>query len=687
MFPLFMLVALLLGNVSGSYAGSATSSSKEGATSLTLKSAILYQNDGNWTAHAGTPSSILFLDPKTEIEAKEICAQNGEVLLDAQELKKFQTPLQYQTYIGAISPDEQFWTSGSNSPRTFIISQKKTRRFICTNSAPLVDTVDAPFYSFPKVNVSSNGTTYMGVRDHMAYRFLGIPFALQPVNDLRLAYPIQWYTNETNYVLNATTYGPTCPANGGYFDGNSYGLNPWGNSEACLLMNIFTPYLPGVDDSDPGNLKPVMFWLHGGGGTATDATYDGASLTSRSDVVLVSINWRGSNFGDISFNDGYVDGNYGIADIVAGLQWVHDHIREFGGNPDSVTVFGQSAGGESVMNMVRSPKAAGLFTAAILHSAALGPAVTQEEVANATVPAVKEVCGDAIGAERLSCLRNLSLDEFMNNITWTVGESYDNVDTGAIVDGIWIAGQSVAAAREGKLNRVHFMSGSMPEEGESLLGTMILQNATDFNETLWSLAGSQYPDDWPPLVEESGAWNNGSNPINAYNNTINAFTTVHLTCPGEQFIKAAYEANAFKSYYYYNNLRAYALSYYDPYDSCTFPVGEPDALYYRCHSGDLYEVFGSYYIFDQPVRTPDDIGHTNLQQDMWGSFAWTGNPNPSKEYLKARGYEGSLAVFEKFSWDSFDGSASINLDYPRPYMSGLPWAEKCGVVEELYRLP
>jgi len=62
-------------------------------------------------------------------------------------------------------------------------------------------------------------------------------------------------------------------------------------------MNIFTPYLPGKEHADPATLKPAMFWLHGGGGTAMDATFDGASLTSRSDVVLVSINNRGGNFG------------------------------------------------------------------------------------------------------------------------------------------------------------------------------------------------------------------------------------------------------------------------------------------------------------------------------------------------------------------------------------------------------
>lgn len=83
------------------------------------------------------------------------------------------------------------------------------------------------------------------------------------------------------------------------------------------------------------------------------------------------------------------------------------------------------------------------------------------------MPAVQAVCGDAIGAERLACLRSLSVDEFMSNISWSVGSGYDNYDDGAIIDGIWIANNDVAAAKNGELNRIHFMSGSMPDEGQS----------------------------------------------------------------------------------------------------------------------------------------------------------------------------------------------------------------------------
>ncbi|KAH8660096.1 carboxylesterase [Xylariales sp. PMI_506] len=683
-FALMQLATILVG-VTGLRA--AAISSRGDSATVTQRSAVLYQNNGNWTAHAENPSAILFFDPVSFTDAQDICASNGESLINESDLETFKLPLQYQAYLGSISASEKYWVASSSA------SDCQVRPFICTNTAPYVAEVQAPFYSFPKVGVLSNGTTYVGVRDHLAYRFLGLPYALQPVGDLRLAYPIEWYTNETNYVLNATTYGPTCPASGGYYDGNTYGLNPWGNSEACLLMNIFTPYLPGSQNPDNKTLKPVLFWLHGGGGTAMDATFDGASLASRSDVVLVSINWRGSNFGSLSFNDGFVDGNYGIADIVMGLQFVRDHIKAFGGDPDKVTVFGQSAGGESAMAIVKSPKANGLFWAAILMSAAIGPAVTQEEVSNVTVPAVAKVCGDAVGAERLACLRALPLDEFMSNITWSVAPGWRNVDSGAIIDGVWIANNSVAAAKAGQLNRIHYMMGSMPEEGESLLGTNIYPNATDFNTTLYSVAGTNtnsnsYPEDWPPLVESSGLWTNGSDPINAYNMTINAYTTVHLTCPGQQFLHAAYQYNAFESIYYYNNLRAYALSFYNPWGLCSFPVGEPNTPYYRCHSGDLYQVFGSYQIFDLPVRTPDDIGHSNLQQDLWGAFARTGNPNPDKDYLEARGYAGALALFDRVQWPQFNGSSgAINLDYPNPSIGALPWADKCSVVQELYQVP
>jgi carboxylesterase type B len=128
-----------------------------------------------------------------------------------------------------------------------------------------------------------------------------------------------------------------------------------------------------------------LFWIHGGGntqGTGADATFDGGPLVSRTDAVVVTIDHRLNIFGYLGL-DSAVPGNYAIADKVAALQWVHDNIAAFGGDPARVTVFGQSAGGFSVIELVKAPQAKGLFAAAISQSGGDGP-VQNYTVAAAT---------------------------------------------------------------------------------------------------------------------------------------------------------------------------------------------------------------------------------------------------------------------------------------------------------------
>jgi len=130
--------------------------------------------------------------------------------------------------------------------------------------------------------------------------------------------------------------------------------------------------------------------------------------------------------------------------------------------------------------------------------------------------------------------------------------------------------------------------------------------------------------------------------------------------------------------------RAYALSYYNPYALCTFPVGDAQP-YYRCHSGDLYEVFGTYHIFDQPLREAADIQYTTLVQDMWGAFARTGNPNPEIAYLEARSYDTTVAVLGRenaFVWPEYTTEAPelALLDYPDLSTGPLPDLERCKVI-------
>ena len=161
-------------------------------------------------------------------------------------------------------------------------------------------------------------------------------------------------------AASATAYGSQCAQGGNT------------GSEDCLFLNVWTPYLPNPN-SVPAkkNLRPVGVWIHGGaftGGTANDATFDGANIVSRGDMVMVAINYRLSTLGFLALKDGKTNGNYGLADQITALEWVRANIQNFGGDPDRVTIFGQSAGAGSVRALIASPKAAGKFSSAIMLS-------------------------------------------------------------------------------------------------------------------------------------------------------------------------------------------------------------------------------------------------------------------------------------------------------------------------------
>ncbi len=144
-------------------------------------------------------------------------------------------------------------------------------------------------------------------------------------------------------------------------------------SEDCLFLNVWTR---GLGD---GGRRPVMVWLHGGGfraGSGSSATYDGVNLCNGGDVVVVTINHRLNIFGsaylaELAGDDFAASGCTGMLDIVAALEWVRDNIEAFGGDPDRVTVFGESGGGRKVSTLLAMPDAKGLFHRAIIQSGAV----------------------------------------------------------------------------------------------------------------------------------------------------------------------------------------------------------------------------------------------------------------------------------------------------------------------------
>lgn len=189
--------------------------------------------------------------------------------------------------------------------------------------------------------------------------YRGIPFALPPVGDLRWRAP-QPATNWDG-VLEANRFAPG-PIQGGN--------PPSGKSEDCLYLNIWTPA------KSAGDRIPVLVWIYGGGfgaGATSERNYSGENLAKKG-VVLVSIAYRVGQLGFLAHPElsaeapSHTSGNYGLLDMIAGLQWVRKNIAAFGGDPNKVTIFGESAGGIAVSMLCASPLAKDLFHGAISQS-------------------------------------------------------------------------------------------------------------------------------------------------------------------------------------------------------------------------------------------------------------------------------------------------------------------------------
>ena len=219
----------------------------------------------------------------------------------------------------------------------------------------------APQDSGPVVKIESG--RIRGVSSDGINIFKGIPYARPPVGLLRWRPPQPaegWLE-----IRPATEYGHDCMQNPFPGDAAPLQTKP---SEDCLYLNVWAPA-----NADHKSL-PVMFWIHGGGfvnGGSSPAVYSGAAFAKKG-VVFVSINYRLGRFGFFAFpalrEEGDPMGNYGYMDQIAALKWVKANIAAFGGNPNKITVFGESAGGGSVNMLLTSPLAHGLFQQAMVES-------------------------------------------------------------------------------------------------------------------------------------------------------------------------------------------------------------------------------------------------------------------------------------------------------------------------------
>ena len=445
----------------------------------------------------------------------------------------------------------------------------------------------------PVVSVTGGLVRGVALEDGKGAVFKGVPFAEPPLGMLRWREPqpvVGWGED----VREAYESGPPAaqPAQG------------WNNADAaagsedCLYLDVWTPSVRSAAH------LPVMVWIHGGANVAGaggfDPLYDGRALIGHG-VVLVVVEYRLGVFGFFSHPEltlespHHASGNYGLMDQVAALQWVHDNIANMGGDPDNVTLFGQSAGSMDVLALMASPLARGLFQKAIAESgpSALGPhgpAATLATTEQAGVALAAKLNAPATGT--LAYLRSLATDTLLNKLPGTAALSADGwVLPSAPLD-VFAQGKESQVPLIIGSNAIEFPANGGPEQIKKMMQD-VFGDLTPRALVLYGLAG-----DGP-----------SPKPDPVYGNTADQWGSDLFRCPA--VVQGEWHSSAGNPTWEYQFDRA-------------IPPNPRTA-----HSGDLPYVFGNLPTTGGMSGKYQDADRalSGTIQAYWTQFAKTGNPN------------------------------------------------------------
>ncbi len=326
------------------------------------------------------------------------------------------------------------------------------------------------------VNGEIEGKSEDGVK-----KYLGVPFAKPPVGDLRFAPPQPMA--EWDGVLNCTEYkNSAVQTEEAQKEGLVYG-------EDCLYLNIWTP--------EKGDNLPVYIFIHGGAyvsGSPSDQRYDG-TVFARDGIIQVNVTYRMNALGFLSSKEGEEAygslGNTGTLDQIAALQWVQDNIAAFGGDPQNVTIGGESAGAFSVSNLMESPLAKGLFTRAIMESGnLLGQPITMPLATGNKAQAydMGERFMEELGVKTLAELRKMPAQEIAeaSQFSMNVLEPYPYCFW-PVFDGTVIPEDPYKAVMEGSINDVDILAGFNTDEGDTFVPEGITEQ--QYTEFVYSVFG------------------------------------------------------------------------------------------------------------------------------------------------------------------------------------------------------
>ena len=471
-----------------------------------------------------------------------------------------------------------------------------------------------------------------GVEKDGIRSFLGIPYAAPPTGDLRWRPPQP--VRAWQGTRPAAQFGPVCRQ-----------IAEWvkmPQSEDCLTLNVWAPA------RKPAKPYPVLVYIHGGAlmnGHGSEWGPDGVKSIVQKGVIFVSINYRLGVFGFFAHPElaaeapDHGSGNQGFRDQIAALQWVKRNIAAFGGDPNAVTIAGESAGGSSVAALTISPLASGLFQRAIAESGVIGglpPKAMAEKAATDL--------GDTLKAPHLADLRKLSADDLLKQ----------KVPAMPDLDGVVFTEQPPQSFAGGHQNKVPILLGWNADEGVDLapdtFGTKDIK-AANYTSLLQRIFGPQIP----PFV------------LALYPGT----TDAQALSSAQRLVTDMIGLSHFGWATMQQKTRTQSVYLYHYVHSPAEPTAA-SPCYYGCKAGHTAEIRFAYGgLWREPrAWTSDDLALQGQMLDYWTNFVKTGDPNGSA-LPKWQVFDGTPATVQRL------GSAAEikergNIPDFRPYLSMLP---------------
>lgn len=456
--------------------------------------------------------------------------------------------------------------------------------------------------------------TLIGTDNGQVKAFLGVRYAQPPVGNLRWAPP--------EPLLESHGYKPAILSGAGCIQGGKP-TGVFNDSEDCLYLDIWAP-------SEPGEY-PVMVWLHGGGlllGAGSEMQYRGEKLAQEKKVIVVNVNSRLSFIGyvaspELSQESAYAgSGNQGFLDQIEALKWVKSQIHHFGGNPNNVTLFGESGGAIGVCTLIASPLADALFHKAILQSGSCRMLRTPNLAGGeAKGKAFFEKIGCGNAENPLACGRALPISKIVDSLSIDMNEIFiEHPDTWAYyptpnIDGHFLTAHPISLIEKGSKPDIPVLIGTNKNEGSLFVG---LRDHSDNNEDYLNYLRTFYGS----LAENFAQ----VYPLTDYSSAGEAAAALagdgFMDCPAKEMGNLMSDTQH----------PVYMYQFVQPVNSITTDIilelqkGENAPAWGVFHSAEIPYVFGVASVLGN-LDTPERKRTKNIMMSYWANFAYTGDPN------------------------------------------------------------